>query len=63
MVSTLHIAQVFSGQSNWTHNYCRNPDGNEEAPICFIESDVYDLCDVPSCDDVHRRREALVCIC
>ncbi len=55
--STPGLQEVFAGQSRWAHNHCRNPDGSEEAPICFIEEDTYDYCQIPECEAI-RRREA-----
>lgn len=31
------------------HSYCRNPEGIEEAPFCFVEQTRRELCDVPKC--------------
>ena len=46
------LSQLFPEQPKWDHNYCRNPGGLEEAPVCFVESqdgDIYDICDIPKC--------------
>lgn len=38
-----------------SYNHCRNPGGEEEAPWCYINSDVpgerWELCDVPACGE------------
>ena len=53
--NTPRLPTIFDGQQSWTHNFCRNPDGIEELPICFINEDEYDYCDIPGCDAIRRR--------
>ncbi len=60
--STPGLTSIFPGQGGWEHNHCRNPDGSEESPICYIEPDLYDYCQIPDCETV-RRREANRCGC
>ena len=55
--STEGLEELFPGQSRLRHNHCRNPDGSEEAPFCYIDTENYDLCAIPECSAV-RRREA-----
>ena len=38
--------------------FSRNPDGAEELPICFINEEEYENCDIPSCEAVRRREIA-----
>ena len=53
-----NLQEIFPGQSEWEHNFCRNPEGDMEFPICFIEGGDYDICVVPDCDELEvRRRE------
>ena len=52
------LQEIFPGQGEWTHNECRNPRGLEEAPICFINAEEYDYCEVPKCDEIRRREIA-----
>ena len=36
-------------------NYCRNPDGREGGPWCYIDSterNEWEFCDIPFCDGV-----------
>ena len=56
--NTEGIHSIFANQNSWTHNHCRNPGGDEESPICFIDHEEYDYCTIPKCDAV-RRREAV----
>lgn len=54
--NTPEVPQVFEGQSAWNHSFCRNPGGQEEAPVCFIDAKNYDLCEIPRCTNHTRRR-------
>lgn len=61
--NTPNLQTIFEGQNEWTHNFCRNPDGLEEAPICFINEEEYDYCEIPKCDEVNRRDTRLPIEC
>ena len=39
---------LFSEQTAWDHNRCRNPDG-DRAPWCMVSPTRFDLCDIPVC--------------
>ncbi len=45
--NTTGLPQIFDGQSQWNHSYCRNPGGLDERPLCFIDPETYDYCDIP----------------
>jgi hypothetical protein len=49
------LREIFPGQMGWSHNYCRNPDGAEESPICYTSEEEYDYCSVPDCAELGRR--------
>ncbi len=54
------LQQIFAGQQNWDHNYCRNPNGSDDAPFCFIDQDNLDYCQIPRCsEDKNQRREVI----
>ena len=54
------LLELFPGQANWDHNYCRNPGGLEESPICFIDPENYDYCQIPECNQYERRETPTV---
>ena len=46
-------------QSTWNHNYCRNPGGLEETPVCYIDLQTYDACSIPKCNErIHKDTSA-----
>jgi hypothetical protein len=47
----LSSGMLFSDQSTWHHNYCRNPDG-DRTPWCMVSRHQFDLCDIPLCNQV-----------
>ncbi len=55
--NTTGLLQIFDGQSQWNHSYCRNPGGLDERPLCFIDSETYDYCSIPRCGEQTQRRD------
>ena len=51
------LIEIFPNQAQWDHNFCRNQDGVEESPICFVDNENYDYCDIPRCGQQNQRRE------
>uniref|UniRef100_A0A914URE5 Uncharacterized protein n=1 Tax=Plectus sambesii TaxID=2011161 RepID=A0A914URE5_9BILA len=45
----LKAGVLFPRQTDWHHNFCRNPDGDRR-PWCMVSPTQYDLCDIPACD-------------
>ena len=45
------LTPMFTDQSNWNNNYCRNPDGLEEMPYCYIDEHNIEPCIIPECGD------------
>ena len=45
------IEQLDPAQANWSHNYCRNPGGVDNSPICFISLEEPDSCHIPKCQN------------
>ena len=43
------LPQLDSSQGSWSHNYCRNPGGEETHPICFVNLEEPDICIIPKC--------------
>ena len=46
------LEQLDPNQTNWSHNYCRNPGIEDESPICFVnleDQNVPDYCQIPKC--------------
>ena len=39
--------------SSWSHNYCRNPGGEDDVPGCFTDLESYDYCDIPKSQSRH----------
>ena len=40
------------------HNYCRNPDGDENGPWCYtVGNKRWDYCDVPECKELVDQNE------
>jgi hypothetical protein len=49
--STPGLPELFEDQRNWNHNYCRNGGGGpDDIPICAIDTDTIDECEIPRCD-------------
>jgi hypothetical protein len=36
------------GDRPWSHNFCRNPDDDEQ-PYCYTQKDKYSYCSIPEC--------------
>ena len=45
------LTQSYQAQEGWSHNYCRNPGGEEDAPICFVNLEEPDICIIPKCKE------------
>ena len=43
--------QIHPNQTQWAHNYCRNPGGEDLTPICFVNLEEYDSCAIPKCQN------------
>ncbi|KII62115.1 Protein-tyrosine kinase 6 [Thelohanellus kitauei] len=41
------------------HNYCRNPDGNEARPYCFVDDITFEYCTIPLCSQVWLHKNVL----
>ena len=43
------LPQLDSSQGSWSHNYCRNPGGEDTDPICFANFEEPAICIIPRC--------------
>ena len=39
------------------HNYCRNPDKEEDREFCYVSPEEKELCKVRTCGQYERERE------
>ena len=55
--NTPGLLPLFEAQDQWNHNFCRNTGGLEEKPICFVDLENYDYCDIPRCNERLQNRD------
>ncbi len=55
--NTPGLTPIFEGQDTWSHNFCRNPGGKEEGPICYVDEHNIDNCQIPKCGEISKRRD------
>ncbi|XP_032241527.2 tyrosine-protein kinase transmembrane receptor ROR2 [Nematostella vectensis] len=39
-----------------SHNFCRNPRGQHEAPWCYVDKNTYEYCVIPKCSEATSQR-------
>lgn len=46
----LNHGEIFFGQKDWSHNFCRNPEG-DKYPWCLIKDGTTSFCDIEPCEN------------